>query len=66
MIKLTETITAISTAMSDSGIGIVRMSGPEAFRNCGPDLVRGRSSFPVRRAILFITVGVKEWGRYHR
>ena len=31
MIKLTETITAISTAMSDSGIGIVRMSGPEAF-----------------------------------
>ena len=31
MIKLTETITAISTAMSDSGIGIVRISGPEAF-----------------------------------
>ena len=31
MIKLMETITAISTAMSDSGIGIVRMSGPEAF-----------------------------------
>lgn len=31
MIKVTETIAAISTAMSDSGIGIVRISGPEAF-----------------------------------
>nr|WP_294468717.1 tRNA uridine-5-carboxymethylaminomethyl(34) synthesis GTPase MnmE [uncultured Sellimonas sp.] len=29
--KVTETIAAISTAMSDSGIGIVRISGPEAF-----------------------------------
>lgn len=26
------TIAAISTAMSNSGIGIVRMSGPEAFQ----------------------------------
>ena len=25
------TIAAISTAMSDAGIGIVRMSGPDAF-----------------------------------
>ncbi len=31
MMKVTETIAAISTAMSDSGIGIVRISGPEAF-----------------------------------
>ena len=29
MIK--DTIAAIATAMSSSGIGIVRMSGPEAF-----------------------------------
>ena len=26
-----DTVAAISTAMSDAGIGIVRMSGPEAF-----------------------------------
>ena len=58
MIKLTETITAISTAMSDSGIGIVRMSGPEAFEIADRS-IRGRSSFPVRRAILFITVGLR-------
>ena len=31
MMKVTETIAAISTAMSDSGIGIVRISGPDAF-----------------------------------
>lgn len=29
--KATETIAAIATAMTDSGIGIVRISGPEAF-----------------------------------
>ena len=29
------TIAAISTAMSNSGIGIVRMSGPEAFQQTG-------------------------------
>lgn len=29
--KITETIAAIATAMTDSGIGIVRVSGPEAF-----------------------------------
>ena len=27
----TDTIAAISTAMSNSGIGIIRISGPEAF-----------------------------------
>lgn len=32
MMKLTETIAAISTAMSDSGIGIVRISGPDALK----------------------------------
>lgn len=31
MMKVTETIAAISTAISDSGIGIVRISGPDAF-----------------------------------
>ena len=31
MMKVTETIAAISTAMSDSGSGIVRISGPDAF-----------------------------------
>ena len=28
----TDTITAIATALSDSGIGIVRVSGDEAFQ----------------------------------
>ena len=59
MIKLTETITAISTAMSDSGIGIVRMSGPEAFEIADRIYKGEEAAFPVRRAILFITVGLR-------
>ena len=35
------TIAAISTAMSASGIGIVRISGPEAFEIASQHIVKG-------------------------
>lgn len=34
----TDTIAAIATAMGNSGIGIVRISGQEARGGCRPDL----------------------------
>ena len=46
------TIAAISTAMSNSGIGIVRMSGPEAFQIA--DRVYKRKNYVIRSHIPFI------------
>ena len=43
MLHMDDTIAAISTAVGESGIGIVRVSGPEAFR------IGDRVFFPARR-----------------
>ena len=49
-----ETIAAISTGMSNSGIGIVRISGDDAFQIIdriykGEKIIRGRQSYdPLR------------------
>ena len=42
-IEYQKTIAAISTAMSNSGIGIVRMSGPEAFE-IADQIYRGKNN----------------------
>ena len=57
-IEYQKTIAAISTAMSNSGIGIVRMSGPEAFE-IADQIYRGKNnkkSCPVKNPIRFTTV----------
>ena len=44
----TDTIAAIATALSDSGIGIIRISGPEAVTVA--DRIFRTGSFPLRNA----------------
>ncbi len=48
------TIAAISTAMSNSGIGIVRMSGPEAFQIADRVYKGKKKSYVIRSHIPFI------------
>lgn len=48
MIK--ETIAAIATGMSNSGIGIIRMSGPEAISIAGGIFVSARKNFKLSEA----------------
>ena len=51
------TIAAISTAMSASGIGIVRISGPEAFETASKvyHSKGGKNLWRMSQAIRFIT-----------
>lgn len=65
--KQTETIAAIATALSDSGIGIVRISGDDAIE-IGSRFIDQRMAAIVLRimaAIPFITgllwMGMKSW-----
>ena len=48
MIK--ETIAAIATGMSNSGIGIIRMSGPEAISIADGIFVSARKNFKLSEA----------------
>lgn len=52
-----DTIAAIATAMSNSGIGIVRISGAESFEII-QKIYRGKTekTYRSRKAIRFITV----------
>ena len=56
MMKVTETIAAISTAMSDSGIGIVRISGPDAFE-IADRIYKGKKTLSSQHLIPYIMGG---------
>lgn len=58
MMEIRDTIAAIATGLTDSGIGIVRISGSDAVRT-GNEIFRspaGKKYCAVRWIICFITV----------
>ena len=56
-----ETIAAISTGMSNSGIGIVRISGDDAFQIIGWNYKK-RKNYQRQTVIRSITVFIKDGG----
>ena len=57
-----ETIAAISTAVSSSGIGIVRISGDQAFE-IADRVYRSQNSNPIRFTMVISVTETKCWMR---